>query len=152
MEVNYLKLLKYEKELKLKGKSLSKENEQDYKKLLKYEVSLLDHFKWEQKDRYFLLITNFLDKKINIDQYICQLFKLEYEIQNLVEELKLDFEKLKEFKPNSVSKGFSKLIEELCSDCRIFEPYPDLRDDFEISETQLINSLREIFLQIQEYS
>lgn len=152
MEVNYLKLLKYEKELKLKGKSLSKENEQDYKKLLKYEVSLLDHFKWEQKDRYFLLITNFLDKKINIDQYICQLFKLDYEIQNLVEELKLDFEKLKEFKPNSVSKGFSKLIEELCSDCRIFEPDPDLQDDFEISETQLINGLREIFLQIQEYS
>ena len=152
MEVNYLKLLKYEKELKSKGKSLSKENEQDYKKLLKYEVSFLDHFKWEQKDRYFLLITNFLDKKIDIDQYICQLFKLEYEIQNLVEELKLDFEKLKEFKPNSVSKGFSKLIEELSSDCRIFEPDPDLRDDFEISETQLINGLREIFLQIQEYS
>ena len=152
MEVNYWKLLKYEKELKSKGKSLSKENEQDYKKLIKYEVSLLDHFKWEQKDRYFLLITNFLDKKIDTDQYICQLFQLEYEIQNLVEELKLDFEKLKEFKPNSVSKGFSKLIEELCSDSRIFEPDPDLRDDFEISETQLINGLREIFLQIQEYS
>ena len=65
--------------------------------------------------------------------------------QNLVEELKLDFEKLKEFKPNLVSKGFSKLIEELCSDCRIFEPDPDLRDDFEISETQLINGLRKIF-------
>jgi len=152
MEANYLKLLKYEKELKSKGKILSKENEQDYKKLIKYEVSLLDHFKWEQKDRYFLLITNFLDKKIDTDQYICQLFKLEYEIQNLVEELKLDFEKLKEFKPNSVSKGFSKLIEELCSDCRIFEPDPDLRDDFEISETQLINGVRKIFLQIQEYS
>ena len=39
------------------------------------------------------------------------------------------------------------LIEELCSDCRIFEPDSDLRDDFEISETQLINGLREIFLQ-----
>ena len=63
MEINYLELLKYDKELKLKGKSLSKENEQDYKKSLKYEVSLLDHFKWEQKNRYFLLITNFLDKK-----------------------------------------------------------------------------------------
>jgi hypothetical protein len=151
MEVNYLKLLKYEKELKSKGKSLSKENEQDYKKLLKYEVSLLDHFKWEQKDRYFLLITNFLDKKIDIDQYICQLFKLGYEIQNLVEELKLDFEKLKEFKPNSVSKGLSKLIEKLCSDCRVVEPDPNLRGDFEISETQLINSLRKKFLQIQEY-
>src|SRR5688500_1705306 len=105
MEAKYLKLLKYEKELKSKGKILSKENEQDYKKLIQYEVSLLDQFKWEQKDRYFLLITNFLDTKIDTDQYICQLFKLEYEIQNLVEELKLDFEKSKEFKPNSVSKG-----------------------------------------------
>ena len=76
MEANYLKLLIYEKELKSKGKSLSKQNEQDYKKLIKYEVSLLDHFKWEQKDRYFLLITNFLDKKIDTDQYICQLFQL----------------------------------------------------------------------------
>ena len=66
MEANYLELLKYDKNLKLKGKSFAKENEQDYKKLLKYEVSLLDHFKWEQKNRYFLLITNFLDKKINI--------------------------------------------------------------------------------------
>lgn len=152
MEANYLKLLKYDKELKSKGKILLKENEQDYKKLIQYEVSLLDHFKWEQKDRYFLLITNFLDKKIDTDQYIGQLFKLEYEIQNLVEELKLDFEKLKEFKPNSVSKGFSLLIEELCSDCRIFEPDLDLRADFEISETQLINEARKIFLQIQEYS
>ena len=104
------------------------------------------------KRSIFLLITNFLDKKIDTDQFICQLFKLEDKIQNLVEELKLDFEKLKKFKPNSVSKGFSKLIEELCSDCRIFEPDPDLRDDFEISETQLINGVRNIFLQIQEDS
>ena len=152
MEINYLQLLKYEKELKSKGTSLAKENEQDYIKLIQYEVSLWDHFTCEQKDRYFLLITNFLDKKIDADQYRSQLYKLEDEIQNLVEELKLDFEKLKEFKPNSVSKGFSKLIEELCSDCRVFEPDPDLRDDFEISETQLINGVREIYLQLQEYS
>lgn len=152
MEENYLKLLKYEKELKAKGKTLSKENEKKYRNLIKYEVSLLDHFKWEQKHRYFLLITNFLDKKIDTDQYIDQLFKLEHETQNRAEELKLDFEKLKEFKPNSVSEGFSKFIEELCSDCRIFEPDPDLRDDFEISEKQLRNGVKKIFLQIQEYS
>ena len=47
MKANYLKLLKYKKELKLKGKRFWKENERDYKKLLKYEVSLLDHSKWE---------------------------------------------------------------------------------------------------------
>lgn len=129
MEENYLKLLKYEKELKAKGKFLLKENEKEYRNLIKYQVSLSDHLKWEQKHRYFLLITNFLDKKINTDQYINQLFKLEHETQSLAEELESDFEKLKEFEPNPVSKEFSKFIEELSSDCRIFEPDPDLRDD-----------------------
>lgn len=152
MEENYLKLLKYEKELKAKGKILLKENEKEYRNLIKYEVSLLNHFKWEQKHRYFLLITNLLDKKIDVDEYISQLLKLEHETQSLAEELKLDFEKLKEFEPNSGSKGFSKFIEELCSDCRIFESDPDLRDDFEISEKQLRNGVKKIFLQIQEYS
>lgn len=67
---------------------------------------------------------------------ISQLFKLEYKIQDLVKQLKLNFEKLKQFKPNSVLKLFSSLIEELSSHYRIFEPGPDLRDDLEIFETQ----------------
>ena len=53
-------------------------------------------------------------------------------MNSLVEELKLDFEKLKEFKTNPVSKEFYKFIEELGSECTIFKPEPDLRDDFEI--------------------
>jgi hypothetical protein len=35
MEENYLKLLKYDKELKAKGKILSKENEKEYRNLIK---------------------------------------------------------------------------------------------------------------------
>ena len=45
MKANSLKLLKYEKELKSKRKILSKENEQDYKKLIKYKISFLNHSK-----------------------------------------------------------------------------------------------------------
>lgn len=152
MDGNYLELLKCEQALNLNGKSLSIENESDYLKLVTYEISLFDHFAWQQRNRYFALITNFLEKKINIDQYITQLFELENEIENLVEELKLDLDKLQEFKPNLVSKGFSKPIEDLCSDCRIFEPDSNLREDYELSETQIVNNLREIFLQIQEYA
>ena len=58
MEINYLELLKQENELKSEGKSLWKENEQDYIKLINYEVSISDHFKWEQRDRYLLLMSN----------------------------------------------------------------------------------------------
>ena len=149
MEANYFKLLEHQKKLKLEGKRLL---EKDYIKLLQYEISILDHFKWEQKDRYFLLITTFLDKKIDLNEYRSRLFELEDEIQNQLDQLKLDLEKLKEFEPNPLSKGLTKLIEYLCSDCRLCEPDPDLRDDSEISETELIDGLRTIFSQMQEYS
>lgn len=88
----------------------------------------MDHFKWEQKDRY-----------------ISQFFKLNNEIQSLVNELKFDFEKLKKFKSNLVSKGFSGFVDELCSDCGVFELNPNLRNDLEISGTQLIGGVRDIF-------
>ena len=77
--------------------------------------------------------------------------KLEHEIQKVAEELEADFEKLKEFEPNSVSKGFSKFTEDLCSDSRIFEPDPNLRDDFEIAKKELRDGVKNILLQIQEY-
>lgn len=151
MEENYLNLLNYQKSLKSEGKILSKENEQDYKKLINYEISILDHLKWSRRSRYFILMSDFLDKKIDADEYICELFKFEAETQNLVEKLKLDFEMLKEFEPNSLSKGFSKLTEDLCSDCRIFEPDSNLRDDYELSEKELLNNVKKIYLQLLKY-
>lgn len=45
-------------------------------------------------------MNNFLDKKIDANQYITQLFKLEDETQKLAEELEADFKKLKEFEPD----------------------------------------------------
>lgn len=58
---------------------------------------------------------------------------------------------MKKFEPSPASQGFSKFIEELNSDCRIFESNPDLRDEFEISEQELRNNTKEILLQIQKY-
>ena len=58
---------------------------------------------------------------------------------------------MKKFEPNSVSKGFSYLIEDLFSDCRILQRDPDLQGDDDLSERQFINEARKIFLQIQEY-
>ena len=76
------------------------------------------------------LINNLLTQKITIDEYTEQLLEIDNNIQSLIETLKLDFKKLNKFEPNLASKKFSKLI----NDCRIFEPNPDLRDEFEISE------------------
>lgn len=48
----------------------------------------------------------------------------------------------KKFEPNPISKGFSKFIEELWSNGKIFELDSDLQDDFKISEKQLRNRVK----------
>jgi hypothetical protein len=110
MDKLYFKLLQYKNKLEAEGKSFWVENQQDYMKLLDYEISIEDHFAWERKHQYFLLISNFIDKKINIDEYMIGLFNLDHEIKNRVKELKSNIPMLKEFKPNSVPEEFSDLI------------------------------------------
>lgn len=73
-------------------------------------------------------------------------------MQNLVEELKLNFEKLKKFTPNPMSEKFSKFIEELSIYCRILKPDSDLQNDVNLSEKRLRSGMKEIFLQLQKYS
>lgn len=148
MEEEYLRLLQLENDLKLEGRTLRRPDEL---KLLMYDISLWDHFKWERRNEYALLLADFLDTNIDIDQYREQFFDLESEIKNRVRELKLDLGRLKKFNPNPLSKGFADPIEQLLSDLRVCEPDPNLRDKYEISEIELIDGVRKISVQIQKY-
>ena len=152
MEKKFFKLLEYETEMKEKGKFLAKEDEEKYKELIKYRVSIFDHLKYEKKNQYLFCLNNFANGKINVNQYIHELFELENGNQKIAENLENDVERLKKFEPNPASKGFSGLIEELRSDIRVFEPDSDLRDDCEISEEELKFGVRDILLQIEKYS
>lgn len=49
MEENYFKLLQSEKDLRSEGRYLIGE---DKLELFRYEISLLNHFRWDQRDRY----------------------------------------------------------------------------------------------------
>ena len=57
--------------------------------------------------------------------------------------LKIDNEKLIE------SKGFSTIISNLFTDCDVFEPYPSLREDYEISEIELKNCVKKTLSEIK---
>ena len=149
MEKKFFKLLKYEQELEKKGKFLAKEDEPEYIELIKYRVSILDHIKHEKKNQYILYLNLFANGKINVNKYIFKLFELENRNEKKAKNFENDIEKLKKFEPNPASNGFSGLIEELCSDIRVFEPDSDLRDDFDISEKELKFGVRDILFQIE---
>ena len=46
-------------------------------------------------------------------------------------------------------KGFSTIISNLFTDCDVFEPDPNLREDYEISEVELKNRVKKTLLEIK---
>ena len=148
MEENYLKLLEYEEELEKTGKYLSLEKE---KELLNYESQNSDFFRWEEKNNFIKAIVDFLEDRIDLDQYIDRFSEIDYQIEESKGNLKSDFEKLRAFEPDPRSKGFAILIENLFSDIRILEPDDELRTEDEISEKSLRDGIKEFLPKIQEY-
>ena len=125
MEENYLKLLEYEEELEKTGKYLSLEKE---KELLNYESQNSDFFRWEEKNNFIKAIVDFLEDRIDLDQYIDRFSEIDYEIEESKRKLKSDFEML-----------------------RAFEPDDELRTEDEISEKSLRDGIKKFLPKIQEY-
>ena len=124
MEENYLKLLEYEEELEKTGKYLSLEKE---KELLNYESQNSDFFRWEEKNNFIKAIVDFLEDRIDLDQYIDRFSEIDYEIEESKRKLKSDFEML-----------------------RAFEPDDELRTEDEISEKSLRDGIKKFLPKIQD--
>lgn len=148
MEENFFKLLEYEQKLEKTGEYLSLEKE---KELLNYQSQISDHFRWKKKNNFIKAMVDFLEDRIDFNQYIDGFYEIDSQVQESKEKLKSDFEKLRAFEPDPRSKGFAILIENLFSDIRILEPDDELRTEDEISEKSLRDGIKEFLLKIQEY-
>jgi hypothetical protein len=148
MEENFFKLLEYEQKLEKTGEYLSLEKE---KELLNYQSQISDHFRWKKKNNFIKAMVDFLEDRIDFNQYIDRFYEIDSQVEESKEKLKSDFEKLRAFEPNPRSKGFAILIENLFSDIRILEPDDELRTEDEISEKSLRDGIKEFLLKIQEY-
>ena len=148
MKFDYLKLLQLEWELIKRNQILSL-NER--KKIAKYNRQILDHFRWQQKNNFIKVMSDFLENKIDLNQYIDQFWKVESKTQINQEKLVSDFKCLERFEPDVRSVGFAILIENLLSDIRILEEDDLVRTSDEISPEELIKGIKEFLPKIEQY-
>ena len=66
---NFLKLLKYSNELEKNKKSFLKEDPETFDVLLKFLVIIEENLHYPEKDEYVKLIKNFLEEKINAEDF-----------------------------------------------------------------------------------
>jgi hypothetical protein len=144
----YLKLLRLEEELKTKNQTLSL-NER--KQIPEYNCQIVDHFRWQEKNNFIEVMSNFLENKISLDQYIDQFWETEFQSQANQQKLVSDFKRLERFNPDVRSVGFARLIENLLSDIRLLEKDESIRTSDELSPGELIEGIEEFLPKIKQY-
>ena len=110
-------------------------------------LPLSDFSYWENKKLYTQLMEKFINGIVDgqkFEEEFYQIWRLNRDKEYSTEEiLKINNEKLIE------SKGFSTIISNLFTDCDVFEPDPNLREDYEISEVELKNRVKKTLLEIK---
>ena len=143
-------LLNYNKKLHLEMLN-QKEiilNDELKSKLQFYSIILMDQLNWEIKSQYLELLTQFIEKKIDILKFIIA-FRERYEciekIKNVLESNRILLS------PNKNSLEFGSLMLRIYDCCDAYsgdrEPF---RDEYEIGEIEFTNLMEEIYFQLKE--
>jgi hypothetical protein len=86
-------------------------------------------------------MSNFLENKISLDQYIDQFWETEFQRQANQQKLVSDFKRLERFNPDVCSVSFARLIENLLSDIRLLEKDESIKTSDELSPGELIQGI-----------
>jgi len=137
----YQELFQKSNALKNNDKSFFHENPKECIELSSYEVMISDYSFHQNRFKYYALIKDFLELKIEQKIFISQFLDLYDENLVAVDLLVEDFEQLRTSSINSNLKGFSRLIEE------IYEYW----DNQESLEDQFREYVKNIFIDMQCY-
>ena len=94
---------------------------------------------------------DFLNESIETAEFCHSFFDRCRKDQTLTEKLENDLEQLERLSPDIQSQNFSTFITDLLSDYEVFEPDSTLREDYQISEEEFKDSVKQAVCQMQKY-
>jgi hypothetical protein len=117
-------------------------------KLQFYSILLRGHLNWEIKSQYLELVTQFIEKKMKIFEFIQALrerYQSVQKIKNLLQSNRILLS------PNKNSLEFEKLISRIEDYCEGYSGDPEpLLDKYEIGEIEFTNFMEKIYFQLKE--
>ena len=152
----YIQLLNYQQTLRKQNKSLKIEDPIKYSRLRKYSAKINEYLHWSQKNEYLQLITDFLNFKIDGNEFDHKFSKMVRAIEEKSSLLSKDYEELKLIEPSSRSIGFATWISEIYLCCNEFYSDFDEEEDrtqipFGKTEEQLREAIKNLLPEIQKY-
>lgn len=136
----HLELLKKREEKSISSTEL--------KELFNYSAVLDRQLDWETRDQYLQLLEKFIEGKIDIGEFLIafeERGRLNGEVLDILESNLILLE------PHEKSLDFFDFIQQILQDCEIYNPDPEpFRHEYELDETEFLDSIEETYLQIQK--
>lgn len=98
------------RDLKNQGKTLFRENPEEYSELLDYEIAVEEQIFWTNRGEFFLVMKDFLDNIINFDEFETAFTLLYLKTREEFDVFVIDLKQIEKFQPSTRSDRFAGYI------------------------------------------
>ena len=130
-------------DLKNQGKTLFRENPEEYSELLEYEIAIEEQIFWNNREEFFPVMKDFLDNIINFDEFETAFTLLYYKTREEFDIFVIDLKQIEKFQPSTRSDRFASYIN------AIFREFEAVEDEY-CTEQDLKDYVKETYLKFQE--
>ena len=137
-------LVIHSQDLKNQGKTLFRENKEEYSELLDYNIVVEEQVFWIHRGEFFLVMKNFLDNILNFDEFETAFTVLYRKTTEEVDMFVIDLKQIEKFQPSTQSNQFSSFITE------IFREFEEVEDEY-CTEQEVKDSVEKVYFKFQNF-
>jgi hypothetical protein len=131
-------------DLKNQGKTLFRENKEEYFELLDYDIAVEEQVFWTNRGEFFLVMKNFLDNIINFDEFETAFTLLYQKTREEFDMFVIDLKQIEKFQPSTRLDRFSSFIN------AIFREFEEVEDEY-CTEQEIKDSVEKVYLKFQNF-
>jgi len=132
------------RDLKNQGKTLFRENPEEYSELLDYNIAVEEQVFWANRGEFFLVMKNFLDNIINFDEFETAFTLLYQKTREEFDMFVIDLKQIEKFQPSTRSDRFASFIN------AIFREFEEVEDEYS-TEQEVKDSVEKVYLKFQNF-
>jgi hypothetical protein len=143
-KVRHLELLRRFLDFEKQGKDLYTENRDEYLELSRYESKLQDFIFWKSREQFALLMENFVNDSIDMEQFEIAFSQLWWESMKAHDAFQIDLKRIKDLQLDPRSYRFCHFV------TSVFRQFEELEDEY-CTEQEVKDYVRDILQEIQPY-
>ena len=137
-------LVIHSQDLKNQGKNLFLENPEEYSELSKYNIGVEEQVFWTHREKFVLIMKNFLDNILDFDEFESAFSLFYEEVRKEVNMFKIDLEQIDKFQPSTRSYRFASVLGS------IYREFEAVEDEY-CTEQEVKDYVREAYLKFQKF-